>query len=170
MGTMWAFLLLLAAAGAAGAASPEGWKAFCSSSLEEVETEVELTKIVGTVPVWLQGAFMKNAAGRYTIGPRSLGNLQDGFSKIYRWRFASSRIFFNTRFLQSPWLQACLANDTITPMMVISPVKPPWTVDEVTEVLLIQNNNPVINLWVRNARPPRVCALLLRVQRAAPPV
>ena len=67
-------------------AGPLGWSRFCSSSLEEQSAEVALT-VQGTIPPWLNGAFVKNAAGRYKIGNRSLGNLQDGFAKVYRWRF-----------------------------------------------------------------------------------
>ena len=52
-----------------------GWNAFCSSSLAEQETEVPLA-VRGHIPDWLKGSFLKNAAGRYSVGTRSLGNYQ----------------------------------------------------------------------------------------------
>ena len=96
---------------------PPGWSAFCSSSLAEQRTEVPLV-VNGSVPGWLRGSFMKNAAGRYEIGPRSLGNLQDGFAKVYRFRFEGGHVFFNTKFLRTAWYEASLAAGTVAPMMV----------------------------------------------------
>ena len=96
---------------------PPGWSAFCSSSLSEQRTEVPLV-VNGSVPGWLRGSFLKNAAGRYEVGPRSLGNLQDGFAKVYRFRFEGGHVFFNTKFLRTAWYEASLAAGTVAPMMV----------------------------------------------------
>ena len=108
-----------------------------------------LTIVKGSIPAWLSGSFLKNAAGRYEVGNRSLGNLQDGFAKVYRWRFdgEEGKVYFNTRFLQTDWLKKSMAAGTVAPMMVISPTTPGWTSQEVKEVLLTKGNNPNIVLW-----------------------
>ncbi|KAK3100090.1 hypothetical protein FSP39_014576 [Pinctada imbricata] len=110
------------------------------------------------LPNWIKGSLInhlntfvlkiRNGPGRFEIGNRKMDNLFDGFAKLTKWTFpGNGSAYFSTKFLRSSLFNDSMAINDIAPYMTISPVNPPFTVEQTLESLQNGMDNPNVNIY-----------------------
>lgn len=104
----------------------------CTNSTETLESELVSTKndklfkvregveadniplgIQGKIPLWLEGTYVRNGPGKFTIGDQTISHWFDGFAMLASFSFKNSQVLYSAKFLQSDQLIASQKNNKI---------------------------------------------------------
>lgn len=75
-----------------------------SQETEEIKTPVRL-RVLGKVPVWISGTFVRNGPGKFRIGQQGLSHWFDGFAFLAGFEFDNGQINYKSSFVQSDQLK-----------------------------------------------------------------
>ncbi len=70
------------------------------TSLTE-ETKETVLKTTGEIPSWLSGTFIRNGPALFNVGDKYVSNWVDGLAMLHSFQFASGKVTYKNRFLQS---------------------------------------------------------------------
>ena len=57
--------------------------------------------VQGSLPIWLEGALLRNGPAMFEIGGQSFRHWFDGMAMLHRFGFADGRVSYANKFLQS---------------------------------------------------------------------
>lgn len=68
---------------------------------QTIEADLHELPVQGSVPQWLSGMLLRTAPARYEIADEAYNHWFDGLAMLHRFDFASRRVSYSSRFLQS---------------------------------------------------------------------
>uniref|UniRef100_A0A674PAN3 Uncharacterized protein n=1 Tax=Takifugu rubripes TaxID=31033 RepID=A0A674PAN3_TAKRU len=83
------------------------------SSVEETPEPI-CTDIVGQIPEWIDGNFLRNGPGKFEIGNQKFNHWFDGMALLHQFKIARGQVTYKSRFLSSDSCQANKENNRIT--------------------------------------------------------
>ncbi|TWW77822.1 Beta,beta-carotene 9',10'-oxygenase [Takifugu flavidus] len=83
------------------------------SSVEETPEPI-CTDIVGQIPEWIDGNFLRNGPGKFEIGNQKFNHWFDGMALLHQFKIARGQVTYKSRFLSSDSYQANKENNRIT--------------------------------------------------------
>jgi beta,beta-carotene 9',10'-dioxygenase len=78
------------------------------------ETRVDALPLRGVVPGWLKGTLVRTGPARFEVGNRTYNHWFDGLAMLHGFGFASGRVSYANRYLQSRSYQEAMARGTIS--------------------------------------------------------
>lgn len=87
-----------------------------SKGFETLDREVVIDDlpVQGSLPLWLEGALLRNGPAMFEIGGRSFRHWFDGLAMLHRFGFGNGRVSYANKFLQSPAYKGNLENGKIS--------------------------------------------------------
>uniref|UniRef100_H3C2K9 Beta-carotene oxygenase 2b n=1 Tax=Tetraodon nigroviridis TaxID=99883 RepID=H3C2K9_TETNG len=83
------------------------------SSVEETPEAVD-AHVVGQIPEWVNGNFLRNGPGKFEIGNQRFNHWFDGMALLHQFKIASGQVTYKSRFLASDSYQSNTENNRIT--------------------------------------------------------
>ncbi|KAJ0063604.1 hypothetical protein NL108_004434 [Boleophthalmus pectinirostris] len=74
-------------------------------SVEETPEPIA-TNIIGTIPEWINGNFLRNGPGKFEIGNQKFNHWFDGMALLHQFKIANGEVTYKSRFLSSSSYQA----------------------------------------------------------------
>ncbi len=78
------------------------------------EVVIEDLPVQGSLPIWLNGALLRNGPAMFEIGGQSFRHWFDGMAMLHRFGFADGRVSYANKFLQSTAYKGNLASGKIS--------------------------------------------------------
>ncbi|RMZ99023.1 beta-beta-carotene 9 -10 -oxygenase-like [Brachionus plicatilis] len=85
-------------------------------SLKKNEQSLIETKIVGTIPEWVNGTLFRNGPGRYSYGDKTYNHLFDGHALVHKFRIMNGKIFYSNKFLETQSYKKSLSESRLYPV------------------------------------------------------
>uniref|UniRef100_A0AAX7T2W1 Beta-carotene oxygenase 2b n=1 Tax=Astatotilapia calliptera TaxID=8154 RepID=A0AAX7T2W1_ASTCA len=70
------------------------------SSVEDTPRPIS-TQIVGTIPEWIKGNFLRNGPGKFEIGNHKFNHWFDGMALMHQFKISNGQVTYKSRFLSS---------------------------------------------------------------------
>ncbi|XP_039862344.1 beta-carotene oxygenase 2b [Simochromis diagramma] len=70
------------------------------SSVEDTPRPIS-TQIIGTIPEWIKGNFLRNGPGKFEIGNHKFNHWVDGMALLHQFKISNGQVTYKSRFLSS---------------------------------------------------------------------
>ncbi|TKS81485.1 Beta,beta-carotene 9',10'-oxygenase [Collichthys lucidus] len=88
--------------------------------IEKIVTSVEdtpepiTTNIIGKIPEWINGSFLRNGPGKFEIGNQKFNHWFDGMALLHQFKISNGQVTYKSRFLSSDSYQSNKEHNRIT--------------------------------------------------------